>query len=217
MISWAQEIEDDLKWREAEMASLKILSASTKHGSDRQRALLRAIWAMLYAHYEGFCKFCWDLLLTEIEKTLINRNDLREEIAILSLRRVFKNLRANSSDQQMWDFFTTQFAEELTRPAAFPFRLETQSNLWVNVAEENNAAVGLKCSSFARYKNEINRIVSQRNEIAHGKKLVISDLHFYQPFEDAAFLVMHDLAVAVVDCLEQKNFLGYANASAVLI
>jgi hypothetical protein len=50
----------------------------------------------------------------------------------------------------------------------------------------------------------LNKLVNQQNEIAHGKKLVINTLAEYQPYEEAAFLVMHKLAVAVVECLERK-------------
>jgi hypothetical protein len=55
MEDWDKQIEEDLDWREAELASFKILISSAPKGSVRESALLRAIWALLYAHYEGFC------------------------------------------------------------------------------------------------------------------------------------------------------------------
>src|SRR6266436_3095888 len=78
MSDWATQIESDLKWREGEIASLKLLAASFPADSNRQRALLRALWAMLYAQYEVFCKFCWDLFLTAIESEGPARKELRE-------------------------------------------------------------------------------------------------------------------------------------------
>jgi MAE_28990/MAE_18760-like HEPN len=50
MTSWADQIEEDLKWREAELGSLKIQAAAAPAKSDRQQALLRALWTMLYTH-----------------------------------------------------------------------------------------------------------------------------------------------------------------------
>jgi len=64
---------------------------------------------------------------------------------------------------------------------------------------------------FAQLKAQLNKLVNQRNEIAHGKKLVISTLAEYQPYEEAAFLVMHELGVAVVECLEKKDYLERAD------
>jgi MAE_28990/MAE_18760-like HEPN len=207
MSDWASQIESDLAWREAEIASLKLLAASSPARSNRQRALLRAMWAMLYAHYEGFCKFCWDLFLAAIETEGPARKELRVPIAKFSLLKVFKTLRGDASDDKLWDFFHGDLAIHLAEPAAFPVKLETKSNLWANLAIENNDAVGLSCQYFGQLKAQLNRLVNQRNEIAHGKKLVIGSLSEYQPYEDAAFLAMHEVAVAVVECLEKKTYL----------
>src|SRR6266403_2500607 len=127
MSDWAGQIESDLNWREGEIASLKLLAASFPTDSNRQRALLRALWTMLYAHYEGFCKFCWDLLLTAIETEGPARKELREPIAKFSLRKVFKTMRGNFSDEALWDFFHRDLAAHLAAPATFPIKLETQS------------------------------------------------------------------------------------------
>ncbi len=62
MFDWAKQLGDDLTWREAELASLKLLVSEAEIGSVRRASLLRAIWVLLYAHYEGFFKFAWDLL-----------------------------------------------------------------------------------------------------------------------------------------------------------
>jgi MAE_28990/MAE_18760-like HEPN len=32
------------------------------------KALLRALWAMLYAHYEGFCLYALSIFLDEVKK-----------------------------------------------------------------------------------------------------------------------------------------------------
>jgi hypothetical protein len=217
MSDWAGQIESDLKWREAEIGSLKLLAASFPTDSNRQRALLRALWAMLYAHYEGFCKFCWDLFLTAIESDGPARKELREPIAKFSLLKIFKTLRGDSSDDMLWDFFHRDLTAHLAAPATFPVKLETQSNLWAKFAIANNDAIGLSCPLFAQLKAQLNKLVNQRNEIAHGKKLVISTLAEYQPYEEAAFLVMHELAVGVVECLEKKNYLASTSVGEVSV
>jgi hypothetical protein len=199
--------ESDLSWREAEIGSLKLLAASSSNNSDRQRALLRALWAMLYAHYEGFCKFCWDLLLSAIESEAPAAKDLCDQLAQISLLKEFKALRGDLSVKNLWTFFLRDLEAQLAKPVTFPVKLETKSNLWPNLAVENNEAVGLSCPMFSQLERELARLVNQRNEIAHGKKLVIKSLSEYQPYEDAAFLVMHELAIAVVTCLDGRNYL----------
>jgi len=60
-------LEKDLQWREAELASLKRLAINATSNSVTHQSLLRALWALLYAHYEGFTKFAWDTLLDHIQ------------------------------------------------------------------------------------------------------------------------------------------------------
>lgn len=57
MSNWDKQLEDDLDWRQAELASLKSQVIKATNGSVMHQVLLRAMWALLYAHYEGFCKF----------------------------------------------------------------------------------------------------------------------------------------------------------------
>lgn len=65
MTDWPALLEGDLQWREAELASLKRIAITNSGNEVTLRATLRAGWAMLYAHFEGFTKFCWELLLDQ--------------------------------------------------------------------------------------------------------------------------------------------------------
>lgn len=51
---WEAELENDLRWRENELAAIKFSIQQTEPHSVPYKALLWAAWAMLYAHYEGF-------------------------------------------------------------------------------------------------------------------------------------------------------------------
>jgi hypothetical protein len=206
MSSWAHQIEEDLKWREAELGSLKIQSAAAPAKSDRQRALLRALWTMLYAHYEGFCKFCWDVLLDEIENDRCARCDAIDHFARLSLAEVFQEFRKDTSPTGIWSFVHTTLPGKMTEPLIFPTRLETRSNLWPRLVRENNAAVGLTTTQIDAYEKQLRALVGRRNEIAHGKKLVVDSLDEYAEYEKAVMMVLHELAVSVVDTLDRRSF-----------
>src|SRR5262249_50734358 len=56
-------------------------------------------------------------------------------------------------------------------------------------------------------KSKLGLLVTRRNGIAHGEDVVVKDLTEYKQYEDAALVVMHDLAVAVVDALDNKTYL----------
>jgi hypothetical protein len=90
---------------------------------------------------------------------------------------------------------------------SFEMRLETKSNLWPDLLKENSAAVDLPFAMVDKNELKLKALVSRRNEIAHGKKMIVATLEEYKPYEDAALLVMHELAVAVLDCLEKQTYL----------
>ncbi len=202
MYSSGQEIEEDLKWREDELASLKLLLSDLEPGSTRRHGLLRALCALLYAHYEGFCKFAWDYYFDSLEKTRVSRRDCVDRIAIISLQKDFQDMRKDLSPDAIWDFCTNRFPSLLQERLTFNLKLETNANLWPSLLIENSASVGLGCSAARNHAVKLKSLVARRNEIAHGQKMTISNLAEYQEYEHAAVLVMHELAA-----LESKSHL----------
>lgn len=207
MGTWSQALEDDLAWREAEIASLKLLVAEAPQGSVRKRGLLRALWTILYAHYEGFCKFAWDFYLGSLEEIDVRRDLCCVPVAKFSLAKRFREVGGNLSGDSLWSLCTNDFAQWMNERPNFELRLETNSNLWPNLLKKNSSAVALPTKMVESNELKLRALVSRRNDIAHGKKMVIETLEEYQPYEDAALLVMHELAVAVLECLEQKTYL----------
>jgi hypothetical protein len=207
MSTWEHEIEQDLAWRESEMGALKLLLASAQSGSDRQRALLRACSAMLYAHYEGFSKFCWTIMINSIAAHAHLRRDLAEPLAKRAMASVFKTLRGDTSANSLWDYGCHGFQSELGEVAEFPDEIDTKSNLWPNLSLEINQSVGLECPLLTLHSTELGQLVSRRNKIAHGEKLEIADIKQFQKLEHAAVLVMHELAITVVACLDDQAYM----------
>ncbi len=129
MTDWAKSLEEDLDWRQAELVSLKLLVADSAKGGTRERTLLRALWTLLYAHYEGFCKFAWDFYLDTLESAKCYRNTCSIPIARFSLATRFKQLRGNLTNESLWSAFTSEFDVWMKEMACFEQKLETDSNL----------------------------------------------------------------------------------------
>lgn len=203
MTRWEDAIEADLHWREEELSALKLQLTLSDHGSVRERALLRAMCTMLYAHYEGFCKFAWDLFLEQVERLGIKRSSCGQALALFSLEKEFHNLRHNTSSNELWQFATERFPKLLEEELKFEVRLETDSNLWPNVLKRNCVRVALNCVTIDEHETRLKALVSRRNDIAHGRLMVIRDIREYKEFEDAALIVMHELAVSIVETLDE--------------
>ena len=206
MPDWAKQIEEDLAWREAEMASLKAQIIGSRSGQIRT-ALLRASWALLYAHYEGFCKFAWDLYLDALKSAGWRRRDCQDQIARLSLHKAFRTFRGNLSPKDIWDFCQSGFRTLLDEPLTFATRLETKDNLWPDLFCKNCELTALPHTMADEYATELKVLVGRRNDIAHGQRLEIRNLQEYRKYEEVVQLIMHELAVGIVDSIEQEAYL----------
>lgn len=207
MNAWEQQIEQDLSWRESELAALKTLAAVATAETPRHQALLRALWALLYAHYEGFCEFAWDTFLDHLQSAAPIRSQCTEPIARFSLGEHFRRFRGDLSPETIWRFCTSDFARLLTEKASFAVRFETQSNLWPDLCRSNSVSVGLPHAAVDRQRTRLKSLVSRRNDIAHGQRMVVRSIQEYQEYENAAFDVMYELGEAVVDCLDKVRYL----------
>ncbi len=210
MSNWLTQLEEELDWRQKELAILKQQAFLAAKDSDRYRALLRALWAMLYAHYEGFCKFAWDLYVDELQKAGAKRKDCQDEIAKLSLQKEFNRLKGDLSTENIWNFGQTEFIKMLEENLDFKYfqkELGDQSNLYPKDFKDNSRRVCLNCTLVDKHTTKLTALVTRRNEIAHGKKMIIKNIKEYETYENAVIEVMHDLAISIVDCLDKKLYL----------
>lgn len=201
-------LERDLKWREAELASLKRLAINATAEQVTYRGLLRAMVALLYAHYEGFTKFCWDTVLDHVQSEGIPTCKLETKYALLALETKFKFHRASLDPSSIWAFFTEGLPQSLLIPAKFPndSRLKTESNLWPNVFERESARIGIQCDELDRHRARIKALVTRRNDIAHGKNMVIANLTEYREYENATLCLMHELAIKSIEIIDAKAY-----------
>lgn len=201
-------LEEDLKWREAELASLKRLAITSSVDSVAYQSLLRAMWALLYAHFEGFTKYCWDTVLDHIQSENIQTQQLSYRFALLALEKDFKGLKANLDSTSMWNFFEKTMPAALQTQAAFPdeTRLKTESNLWPSIFERETEKLGIVCNELVKHRTRIKTLVARRNDIAHGKSMIIASLTEYHDYEDATLCLMHELAIRAIEVIEAQMY-----------
>lgn len=197
-------ILNDLDWREKELASLKRIARSQVDESVAQKALLRALLAMLYAHYEGFCKFALDCYLEEIERSGLARFDCKDPISMFSLSselRQSKNLVLNDH----FHFCTTVFSGLLAAPITFSDRIET-SNLYPSILIELCDSLCLNQEAVRDNEFELRALVGRRNKIAHGEKQEIRKIEDYEVYERKVIQVMNEIALLIVYSVENSSY-----------
>lgn len=189
-------IEDDLDWRLAELAILREIIILNNGNSIRSRVLFRSAWAMLYAHYEGFCKTALELYSEFLSQ-------LPECNSIPHCTFLYLHHEALKSAKQLpvsaaYEFYTVEVANLKLSPPPL-VSIDTKSNLWPNVLEELLIAFDIDPTTVLDERLKVKTLVARRNDIAHGQKVFIKDVNYYLEYEAAIQNCMYALALAIVE------------------
>lgn len=203
-MSVLDDITRDLDWRESEIASMRILLSSPSITQTQRTALLRASWALLYAHFEGFCKNALVIYYDFISRSGVCVRDLPETSKVFALEEKLKELRKLPSDQLLVEISNFE-ASTMSISPDFP-TVDTQSNLWPNVLKDLLEIADLSVIKVQEHELKLKTLVSRRNKIAHGEHNMISEVSYYKEFESAVYDVIYDLAYQIEARLSQAPF-----------
>lgn len=197
-------ISQDLDWREAELGSLKLLLSRNDITESQRAVLLRACWALLYAHYEGFAKTALTIFYDEARKRTQSCASLPRATRLFALERRLKQLRALPSPDLLDQVENFTAIHHVSRPV-FP-DVDTKSNLWPSVLKELLTAADLSLSTLDTHQVLIKTLVSRRNSITHGDNDIIQEISYYRLYESAIYDIMYDLAFSVDDRLSRSPY-----------
>ena len=199
------DISRDLDWREAEIASMRLLLNRKDISSKQIEVLLRAAWALLYAHYEGFVKYCLTLFYEEISIRSVKCESLPISTQVFALTKVLKQIRVLPPADMIAE--VTNFkSKHLDSLASFP-EVDTVSILWPETLIALLASADLDSRTVEMNRPKLATLVSRRNEIAHGQKNFIAEYLYYLTYETAVYEVMYDLALQVEARLASTPYL----------
>jgi len=199
---------EDLIWRETELAILKKDYSSEPENTPRGRAIRRAYLISLYAHYEGFCKFGWQVYIDHVRRDPCALQNLIVPLKVVFAEREVGRLKQSSSEDFLKSvpLFDRYLCFSLPKNEV---EFET-SNLWAHVFADYNSRLGLPIDYIDENKVLLNSLVRRRNDIAHGQNVVASDSTLKE-LEGAAKDSMYQLAEDVCTSLGRKAYLS-ANA-----
>lgn len=199
------DISRDLDWREAEIASMRLLLSRRDISSKQVEVLLRAAWALLYAHYEGFIKYCLTLFYEEISARSVKCENLPIPTQIFALAKILKQIRT-MPPAEMINEVTNFQSRHLDSFASFP-EVDTDSNLWPETLIALLISADLDSRTVEKNHQKLATLVARRNKIAHGQKNFIAEFRYYRTYETAVYEVMYDLALQVEERLASNPYL----------
>ncbi len=196
----SRQIEADLDWRHEELAIFREVLALDTVTRVRRTALFRGAWALLYAHYEGFCKHSLQLLV-EFMRGLPDCSVLTHPSFLYFHSRSINAARSLPT-ADAFDFFRNTIDDLKLLPPP-EVTVETKSNLWPSLLQGLLDSLDLSSYSVIEHGDKIKTLVARRNDIAHGQKVFIKDLPYYLEYENMTRNLMYSLALAIVDRAEK--------------
>ena len=219
---WA-EIEAEQDWRQAEIRFFhnQLVKIDSTTEQDRFR---RALILLLYAHFEGFCKFVFTLYATAVNRVGINCGEANSAIAAASLSDLFVALRDPSKkcdefrrelpdDTLLHRFardrdFVEQTEEFQKRPVNIPDGVvDTESNLKPTVLRKILFRLGFPHDQFSHIEGDIHLLLNYRNGVAHGQSKDGIPPDKYTQVKDAAYKVMDEVKSQIMTALQDRLFL----------
>jgi hypothetical protein len=175
-----KDIEADLDWRQAELAVLREMLILSAEFETRKRVLFRAGWDLLYAHYEGFSKFCLELYIEYLGNALSYCHMLPDNMFVFFVEKEIRAAKA-SSPERIFQFFRQEM-HVLRSTSPKPVAVDTKSNLWPDLLVKILGRLDLSSSCIIEHERKLKTLVARRNDIAHGKKVFIDDIKDYQEY-----------------------------------
>ena len=200
-------ITRDLEWREAEIASMRTLLCSPEITDGQKQGLLRAAWALLYAHYEGFCKNSLIAFYDFIARLGIACKDLPQPTKIFAVEKQLKQMRKMTDHDLLGEIVTFE-SSFFSHSPLFP-DVDTQSNLWPNVLIDLMETADLCTTMVKEHEVKLKTLVSRRNQIAHGENSIITEVKYYSTYEQVVYDVMYDLAIQIDKRLSLQPFVNH--------
>lgn len=164
-----EEIQEENKWRDGELAILKQNSQQVD-----EQLWNRMCIPMIYAHWEGYVVSSLKLLIEYLNEQELFHNEVPTKLVVLSLGKSYNSLSGKQSFDQKIEF-TNKFKDLFQRALRFKKEIDTKSNLNSSILKDLCAIFGFNFEPFKDVTRDIDLIVTIRNRIAHGENAIIPD------------------------------------------
>jgi hypothetical protein len=177
----ADSLDSDLGWRKKELTFI-VNSIESEHGrnSDIQ---LRIGAAILYAHWEGFIKNASIYYIRYIKQRGLKYEELTENFIALSLKGTFKTC-SGTTKISIHTKLISILINNLSTIANIPDVIDVESNLSWKVFKEILDTLGLDDSNYITKDKQIDILVKNRNEVAHGQCVYFDEKKFFDLYKE---------------------------------
>lgn len=177
-------LDEDFVWRRKELSLILTTIKSSKPKTLNTNIRIGVV--ILYAHWEGFIKNSAEYYLIYVAGKKLAFNELENNFIALSLKtklKEFEETNKNTVHTQLIDFLLGNLKIKANLPTENI--IKTQSNLNSSILKEILSILGIDYSQFELKEKFIDsQLLKIRNSIAHGQNPDITELDFYELYDE---------------------------------
>lgn len=216
-------LEEDLAWRKKELSSLILIA----EGHEDNKAILKSIILLLYAHWEGYIKKSSKIYLKYIAESKKRISELTQNFKAVSLKKMIAQCIENTEHLTLQNEIT--IINKLEKLENINFNvdidvdndhdssiIDTAGNLTPKRLKNIHAIIGLKYKPPLQLKeNHINaHLLKNRNLIAHGGKYIEKEdedfsleLEEIKKLRDIVLSIIDNFKDELIEYVEKEYFL----------
>jgi len=230
LLELADELDSAYNERAREIRKLE--DYGLEQNDDELGVLRKALIVLLYAHFEGYCKFSLKCYVSYINRETPRLSEIKHGLLSACMEEAFKKLtndqykpvhmrRDGKEDKKLQTTgrrkeFLTNYDQTISGVARIneDICIDTESNLWAHILENLLFKLDLDYDIVDRHESEINRLLLLRNAYAHGDKRQLPSVADYKIYRESVFELMRHLREEITSSFDQKAYLREESACA---
>jgi hypothetical protein len=216
-----EDLEQDRATREAEIRLVERYYSDAP--SDSERAMLaRSLVLLTYAHVEGFTKFALLAYIGAINAMKIPCHQAALPLVAATLGKLFAALQdVNSKHPQFRDVpsgdevhlqgrhlsFIANYDAVMAQVVSIPdSAVDTAANLNSRMLKRALFRIGLDLPALDEHHGTLNRLLGERNAIAHGDRIKVPKREAIESYLDMTFKLMLIVQQEIFMALTTRTF-----------
>ncbi len=169
-----EKLSEDLIWRKKELSEVEKLVNRKDVSPEKHNLFIRSGICILYSHWEGFIKLAANAYVDYVRLQKLRYEELSSNFLALAMKDKLKEVKETNKPSLYIPICNFLMFELNNRSSLPEDAISTESNLSSEVLKKITSILGINFSDYSDNSKLIDeKLLKQRNEIAHGNYLLI--------------------------------------------
>lgn len=198
---------NNLEQRKDELEMIEKLSTKLNLSEHERLFIIKYATPIIYSIWEGFVKEAFRTYIEFINAQQLMKNELHLMILTHALDAKFEQIKTGVSDMTGKIKFINDIDQFMTGIIAIDLKLPTESNINFTVLNGLLNRFNLEPLSAQPFKKHLDRLLTMRNDAAHGDHTIPKDQIMVTENVDNIAKLMNLILERIIDGCSNKTYL----------